>query len=478
MLTRTWFQLLPSSKQTMCPRTQEHMHAVFPEKSTVTSRPTLCCPAIVAALLLAGGKAFAIGQEEAKGFAEGSSLIMQNRMLSEQLDYQNGSSFRAASGQRGQTLARESAYGLMLNYESGYTRGLVGVGLDAHAYGALNLGTEANHARATPRYVARDGQEIADRFGRSGAALKIRISATELKVGEMRTRSPLFSSSDTRLLPESNRGWQVISTDIPALTLQAGRFTGWADRNARKNGADLQANYSGVTGSSFSFIGGTWVTPITNLTLSSYYGQYADNWNTAYLGSFYKLALPDKRSLSFNLNIYRSTDTGRAKSGVIDTTTSSLMSSYAIGAHKFGLGYQKVSGNNPFDYVNRGSIWLENAMQLSDFNGPREASWQLRYDVDLSSIATPGLSASVAYTRGSGIDNSHLNAVYASYLGYSAANGKHWERDIQVRYTVQHGAAKNLSLQLRYGVHRTNKAQGEANMNQLRLQAELPFKIL
>ncbi|WP_233209988.1 OprD family outer membrane porin [Comamonas sp. 26] len=220
------------------------------------------------------------------------------------------------------------------------------------------------------------------------------------------------------------------------------------------------------------------MTPITNLTLSSYYGQYADNWNTAYLGSFYKLPLSNKRSLSFNLNLYRSTDTGKAKSGEIDTTTWSLMSSYAVGAHKFGLGYQKVNGNNPFDYVNRGSIWLENAMQLSDFNGPRAASWQLKYDVDLTTIAAPGLSASVAYTRGSGIDNSHLNAVYASYLGYSGANGKHWERDLLVRYTVQQGAAKNLSLQLRYGVHRTNKAQGEANMNQLRLQAELPFSVL
>ena len=403
---------------------------------------------------------------------------MQNRVLIEQLDYQKGSSFRATSGQRGQTLARESAYGLMLNYESGYTRGILGLGLDAHAYGAVNLGTEADHARATPRYVAKNGQEISDSFGRAGAALKVRVSSTELKVGEMRAKTPIFSSSDTRLLPESNRGWQVISRDIPTLTLQAGRFTGWADRNARKNGADLLANYSGVTSGSFSFIGGAWATPITNLTLSSYYGKYADNWNTAYWGSFYKLPLPDKRSLSFNLNLYRSTDTGRAKSGEIDTTTWSLMSTYAIGAHKFGLGYQKVNGNNPFDYVNRGSIWLENAMQLSDFNGPREASWQLKYDVDLASIATPGLSAGLAYTRGSGIDNSHLNAVYANYLGYSGVNGKHWERDLLVRYTVQQGAAKNLSLQLRYGVHRTNKAQGEANMNQLRLQAELPFSIL
>ena len=430
------------------------------------------------ALVCASSTAMAGAQDDATGFLTGSSLRLQNRMLFEQLDYQNGSSFRAANGQRGQTQARESAYGLMLSYESGYTSGPIGLGLDAHAYGAINLGTEADSARATPRYVAKDGQDIANSFGRAGAALKLRASSTELKVGEMRTRTPIFSSSDMRLLPETNRGWQIISNDIPSLTLQAGRFTGWADRNARKNGADLLANYAGVTSKAFSFFGGSWSTPIPNLSVSSYYGQFADNWNTAYLGSFYKLPLTDKRSLSFNLNIYRSTDTGKALSGEIKTTTWSLMSSYAFGAHKLGLGYQKVNGNNPFDYVNRGSIWLENAMQLSDFNGPREASWQLKYDVDLGGMITPGLSAGLAYTRGSGIDNSRLNPVYASYLGYSGSNGKHWERDLVVRYTVPQGAAKNLSLQLRYGVHRSNKAQGEANMNQLRLLAEMPVRIL
>ena len=66
------------------------------------------------------------------------------------------------------------------------------------------------------------------------------------------------------------------------------------------------------------------------------------------------------------------------------------MSTYAAGAHKFGLGYQKIDGSNPFDYVNRGSIWLENAMQLSDFNGPREASWQLKYDIDLAGSQPQG----------------------------------------------------------------------------------------
>ena len=60
--------------------------------------------------------------------------------------------------------------------------------------------------RSSPRYIARDGNALPDSFGRAGAALKLRWSSTELKAGEMRTRNPIFNSSDTRLLPESNGG--------------------------------------------------------------------------------------------------------------------------------------------------------------------------------------------------------------------------------------------------------------------------------
>lgn len=435
--------------------------------------------ALGAALLCAAAaNAQASAQDEAQGFVAGSRLGLLNRVVWEQLDYQKGSSFRATNGLRGQTQAQESAYGLMLNYQSGYTRGLVGVGLDAHAYGALNLDTQADSARATPRYVAKDGADIADRFGRAGAALKLRLASTELKLGEMRTKNPIFSSSDSRLLPETNRGWQLTSTDLPGLSLQAGRFTRWSDRNARQNGGRLLANYAGSPGDAFSFLGGTWTTPVPHLSVSSYYGRYAEHWNTWYLGSAYQLPLAEQRKLAFNLNLYRNTDTGQARAGHIDTTTWSLMGSYAFGPHKLGLGYQKVQGDNPFDYVNRGSIWLDNAMQLSDFNGPREASWQLKYDVDLGPLLAPGLSAGVAYTRGSGIDHRHLNSVYANYLGYSGSGGKHWERDLLLRYTVQHGMAKGMALQLRYNVHRANRTQGEANIDQIRLLVEMPIQLL
>jgi imipenem/basic amino acid-specific outer membrane pore len=430
-----------------------------------------------AALLGLCAPALAGAQDSATGLVAGASLRMHHRLVFEQLDYQRGSSFRAADGQRGKTQAQESGYGLMFDFQSGYTQGLIGVGLDAHTYAGFNLGTDADSARATPRYVARDGQDIARSFGRAGAALKLRVSSTELKIGEMRTRNPVFNSSDTRLLPETNRGWLLSSADIPTLALQAGRFTAWADRNSRKNGGELLANYAGAKGDAFSFAGGTWTTPVKNWSISSYVGQYQDHWNTWYLGSLHKLDLAPQRSLSFNVNLYRNRDFGQARAGEVDNTTFSLMTTYGMGIHRIGLGYQKVDGSTPFDYVNRGSIWLDNAMQLSDFNGPGEASWQLKYDIDLGALVAPGLTAGLAYTRGSGIDHSRMNRVYASYLGYTGTGGRHWERDLLLRYVVAQGAAKGLALQLRYGVHRVNRAQGESNIDQVRVLAEMPVQL-
>lgn len=412
----------------------------------------------------------------ASGFLEGSSLEMKNRLIFEQLDYQRGDTTRTLARTRSDK-ARESGYGLMLNFRSGYTAGAIGLGLDAHAYGAANLGSDADSVRSNPRYLAKDAGILPDKYGRAGAAVKVRWSKTELKYGEMRTNNPIFHSSDSRLLPETQRGWLLTSQDIDALDIQAGYFTKWTDRNSRKNGGELLANYSGLHADYFAFVGGAWKTPVQGLNVSSYLGRYENAWKTWYLGSFYKLPLNERQALSLSLNLYHSTDTGRAQAGEIDNTTWSLMASYSSGVHKFGLGYQKVHGDTPFDYVNRGSIWLENAMQLSDFNAPGEQSWQVRYDVDLGPWLTPGLTAGVAYTRGGHIDYTRMNSIYVANLGALGAGGSHWERDMILRYVVPLGQLKGLQLQLRYNMHRANKAHGELNVNQVRLQTEWPINI-
>ena len=228
-------------------------------------------------------------------------------------------------------------------------------------------------------------------------------------------------------------------------------------------------------GEAFDLVGGSWKKG-SELMLSAYLGRLKDTWRTAYLGAQYTRPLRDQRSLAMDVQIYRSQDTGKALAGPVDTSTASWLGTYRQGPHRMALGWQKVMGNTPFDYVSRGAIWLGNAMQLSDFNAPHEQSWQLRYEFDATTWGASGLSVGTAYTRGSGTDGSRMpsGGGYA-WLGYGQA-GKHWERDLWLRYKIEGGAAKGLAVLLRYSVHRANKAQAELNTDQIRLTMEYPLE--
>lgn len=85
------------------------------------------------------------------------------------------------------------------------------------------------------------------------------------------------------------------------------------------------------------------------------------------------------------------------------------------------------------------------------------------------------------YVRGTGGDGSKadVNGVYAFYADMH--DGKEWERDVQVSYVVQDGAAKDLSFTLRQATYRGNS---DANLNsgkdvdEVRLITSYPLDIL
>ncbi|KAI1691523.1 outer membrane porin, oprD family domain-containing protein [Ditylenchus destructor] len=214
--------------------------------------------------------------------------------------------------------------------ESGFTPGWIGFGADAHVSLARNLSGD-DYRVGKIRMLPVDSAGYAqDGIARGGIALKARVSSTVLKVGEQRVKTPIFSSSDTRLLPETMRGWLVTSNEFDKLTLQAGRFTGSTDRNARSTGNPLIVNYldpKSPRGDAFDFAGATWK-GIPSLAISGYLGRLKDTWRTSYLGAFYTVPLQDGGSasasastLSFDLQVYRSKDTGRALAGRVDNTT-------------------------------------------------------------------------------------------------------------------------------------------------------------
>ena len=419
-------------------------------------------------------------QSQANGFVEDSTWAVINRMGYDHRGYRHGASnsgarnaYKAKTERNG--FAEEWAYGLMGTLQSGFTQGLIGVGVEAHAYLGVKLDSGGGRAgKARLLELDNDGYPK-DTYGRGGAAIKLRLSNTVVSYGEQRVKTPVFSSSDSRLLPETATGVFVTSNEFNALKIVGGHFTASTDRNASSHDQGLVVNYSnGPKGDAFDLTGVVY-TPNKQLSASLYTSRYEDTWNQQYMGALLNQPIDENRALTFTFNLYRTTDEGRALSGNIDNTAWSLMSTYAQGPHSFSLGYQKVHGDTPFDYVTRGAIFITNSVQLSDFSAPNEQSWQARYDLDMSPWNLQGLMLSAAYVRGSDINGSHVdpNGGYA-YLGYGEG-GKHWERDLEARYVVQSGAAKGTIMSLRHNVHRGNTAQAELDTDQIRLAIEYPL---
>ncbi|HEY6611522.1 MAG TPA: OprD family outer membrane porin, partial [Pseudomonas sp.] len=160
------------------------------------------------------------------GFLEDSTATLNAR------NYYFSRDFRDVPA-TAQSKQEEWAQGFILNFKSGYTPGPVGFGVDAIGLLGIKLDGSADRAGALgtglmPRHS--DG-EPADEYSRAGAALKVRASKTELKVGELQPNLPVLAFSDIRLLPPTFQGASIISQEIAGLTLQGGQLRAMSHRD-------------------------------------------------------------------------------------------------------------------------------------------------------------------------------------------------------------------------------------------------------
>lgn len=125
--------------------------------------------------------AFVSDQAEAKGFIEDSSLDLLLRNYYFNRDGKSGSGDRV-----------DWTQGFLTTYESGFTQGTVGFGVDAFGYLGLKLDGTSDKSGTGNLPVMNDGTPRDD-YSRAGGAVKVRISKTMLKWGETRvsTASPL-----------------------------------------------------------------------------------------------------------------------------------------------------------------------------------------------------------------------------------------------------------------------------------------------
>lgn len=413
-------------------------------------------------------------QSEAKGFVEDSSLNLLARNY-----YFNRNRTNGAQDNRDWT------QGFMANFSSGFTQGTVGFGVDAYGYWGVKLDGDSQYAGTGNLPLDNDG-DPQDSYGSAGGSVKARISKTELRYGNMQPTSPVFAVGGSRLLPQTATGLQLNSSEWEGLDLEAGRYTSTNSGMTSNHDHDIWALYAYKPTNSVTFGGAKYaITP--NWGASIYASKFEDLWNQYYVNTNYTLPLSNEQSLLFDFNLYRTLDEGKSDAGAINNTTYSLSAAYSfLSAHTITLSYQKVHGDTPFDYAATGedgggeggdSVFLANSIQWSDFNGPGEKSWGIKYDLNMATYGVPGLSFMTRYMHGSNVDGTHT-PTGSAYAGLYGEDGKHHEIDVEAKYVVQTGPAKDLSFRIRQAFHNANADQGEGDLSEFRLIVDYPISVL
>jgi len=431
---------------------------------------------MTALALLGSGKAMMAHAQE-QGFIEDSSLNLLARNFLLHNDYR--------SGHPGQSYRQEWAQGFIANLQSGFTQGQVGVGIDAHAFYGLKLDGGRGHAGTGLLPLDSDGRAESE-YSSAGAALKLKYSNTTIKFGEMEVETPVFDTADKRLQPEYATGVFLDSQQIQGLRLVAGHFNAFKNQDASTARGDFEGYGASTRHASISLAGAEF-SGDGPLGGSVYASQLSDTWQQYYANLHFKQAVSANSSLLLDSNLYRTLDEGDAIAGSINNTAYSFAAKYKVGSQAFTLAYQKIDGDTPFDFVGGDSIYLANSIKYADFNGAHEQSWQVRYDLDLAELGVPGLKFMSRYVIGSQIDGSHApqGGAYNPFEGdidryqpIQGRGGRHWEHDIDLKYTVQSGPAKDLSFDVSHVAHRANSAQTGDDIDRLYLVIEYPLRLL
>lgn len=419
-------------------------------------KPAMTPTVLVSSALCLGAPLSLLADEG--GFIKDASATLQARNYFFSRDY---SDIRGPE----KSMAQEWAQGFILNFKSGYTPGLVGVGVDA--IGTLGLKLDSGKGRVNTGLlpVQEDG-EAADSYSRLGAVLKLRLAKTELRVGELQPNLPVLSFSDIRLLPPSYQGASLISNDIDGLTLQGGRLRSTSLRNESGHG-DLQAMLGHVpqrqvSSDGFNYAGADYAFNSKRTTVSAWYGQLQDIYQQRFLGLKHSQPV-GAWVLGANLGYYDSSEAGRQLLGRIDNRAFFSLLSAKRGGHTFYLGYQGMYGDSSFPRVFANISPLGNEVPTYEFAYADERSWQARYDYDFAAMGWPGLTSTVRYIRGDNVDTGK---------GYE---GKDWERDLDIGYVIQSGLLGGLGIKLRNVAARSNY---RTDIDENRLLLSYTWKLL
>ncbi|MDD2135616.1 OprD family porin [Pseudomonas kurunegalensis] len=359
-----------------------------------------------------------------------------------------------------QSRRAEWAQGFMLRLQSGYTDGVVGVGLDAA--GMLGFKLDSSPDRSGTGLLPRGSDKrAAGDYAKAVATFKAMLAQSELKIGGLSPQLPLLASNNSRLFPQWFNGAQLVSKDLDRFTftllqVDATKLrdsTDYEDLTAMAQ----QGAYSATVTSDRLYYAGADYQPLNNLTLSLHTSTLEDLFRRDFAGFKFKTRLGAGDAFT-EWRWFNARQQGRALLGEVDNHTLSTNVGYSIQGHTFSGGYQKVSGDTAYAYVGGTDTYLFSEQQVSTFALANERAWMLRYDYNFAALGIPGLTFNVRYVKGDQVEPQRITSAKGRALAAGDGEGREWERTTDITYVVQSGPLRNVSLRWRNASMRSNFA--------------------
>ncbi|WP_299152178.1 OprD family outer membrane porin [uncultured Acinetobacter sp.] len=331
-----------------------------------------------------------------------------------------------------------------LDAKSGYhdIGGGVQIGADVLVQHAVKLnGRDQNPDWVLPH----DGKESKDHFGKVGATLKVKVSETELKVGDLLPMSPVVFFDPSRQLLTTYSGAWLESKDIKDTKLTLAYLDGI---NARYENQyhDLSLFPQNNFATAVSTDDGMYIAGIDHQFTPKVGGSYWDAdvtniYQQHYAAVNYKTTLAENTKLDTHVRYFDNSESGDQLYGKIDSQAVSAGAKINHGMHTVQLGYQQMFGEHgnkaPMFPTLGGWVpqpYLDN-WSVASFIRKDEKSWSLGYTYNFADVGVPGLTATARHFRGWDVDN-----------GAGEPRGKENENNLIVNYVVPEGKLKGLGF--------------------------------
>ena len=314
------------------------------------------------------------------------------------------------------------------------------VGADLLAQYAVSLKANGNDIHMP--FDASEGKSELDN-AKFGATLKVKVSETELKVGDLLPMSPVVFFDPSRQLLTTYSGAWLESKDLKNTKLTLAYIDGinarydnqYQDLSLFPNNNFTKTTNDGmyIAGIDYQFTpkfaGSYWYADVTNI-----YQQH-------YVAGAFKTNLSEKTKLDAHIRYFDNSESGDKLYGSIDSQAVSAGAKINNGMHTVQFGYQQMFGEHGKEATMFPTLggwvpqpYLDN-WSVASFIRKDERSWSLGYTYNFKDVGISGLTATVRHFRGDNID-----------FGAAKPEGKENENNVIVNYVVPEGKLKGLGF--------------------------------